>query len=249
MSKIVSRTLAFFELFASEKRPLSLTDMTRLLDIPLSSCHDVLRALESHGYLYETSPRAGYYPTRRLLEVAQVISANDSLLQRTEFVLQNIRDELQETVTLAKASANHVIYLQVLEPEHPIRFSVRVGDEIRSLYATSAGKAFLASLPSAELNDVLKNSNLVRHTRNTICSKAKLLADIELGKAQGWFLNNEESIDGVTTLSSSFSWGNACHIITVAGVASRMQGKLELASRLLIKACDSLNDKPSSASM
>src|SRR5450830_1169353 len=123
MSKIVERTLAVFELFATEKKPLSLTDMTRLLEIPLSSCHDVLRALEARGYIYETAPRAGYYPTRRLLEVAQVISANDSLLQRTEFLLQSIRDELQETVTLAKASSNHVIYLQVLEPENPIRFS------------------------------------------------------------------------------------------------------------------------------
>jgi len=244
MSKIVERTLAVFELFATEKKPLSLTDMTRLLEIPLSSCHDVLRALEAQGYLYETAPRAGYYPTRRLLEVAQAISSHDSLLQRTEFLLQSIRDELQETVTLAKASGNRVIYLQVLEPENPIRFSVRVGAEIRSLYATSAGKAFLASLPASELNDVLKNANLARHTRNTICSKAKLLADIELGKTQGWFLNNEESIDGVTTLSSGFSWGNACYIITVAGITSRMQEKLELAARLITKTCGALSDTP-----
>jgi IclR family acetate operon transcriptional repressor len=37
MSKIVERTLDVFEMFAAEKRPLSLTDMARLLDIPISS--------------------------------------------------------------------------------------------------------------------------------------------------------------------------------------------------------------------
>jgi len=47
MSKIVERTLDVFEMFAAEKRPLSLTDMARLLDIPISSCHDVLQALLS----------------------------------------------------------------------------------------------------------------------------------------------------------------------------------------------------------
>lgn len=244
MSKIVERTLAVFELFAAEKKPLSLSELARLLEIPPSSCHDVLRALEARGYLYETAPRAGYYPTRRLLEVAQIISAHDSLLQRTEFLLQSIRDELQETVTLAKASGSHVRYLQVLEPENPIRFSVRVGAEIRSLFATSAGKAFLASLPESELNELLKSATLVRHTSNTICTKSKLLADIALGKTQGWFINNEESIDGVTTISSSFNWGNACHIITVAGITSRMQPKLGLAARLIKKTCDVLIDSP-----
>ena len=46
MSKIVDRTLDFLELFAKEKRPLSLSDISRLLSIPVSSCHDVLQALQ-----------------------------------------------------------------------------------------------------------------------------------------------------------------------------------------------------------
>ena len=42
MSKIVDRTLDLLELFAKEKRPLSLSDIARLLRIPVSSCHDVI---------------------------------------------------------------------------------------------------------------------------------------------------------------------------------------------------------------
>ena len=63
MSKIVDRTLDFLELFAKERRPLSLSDIARLLRIPISSCHDVIQAMQSRGYLYEIAPRAGYYPT------------------------------------------------------------------------------------------------------------------------------------------------------------------------------------------
>ncbi len=66
MSKIVDRTLDLLELFAEEKRPLSLSDIARLLKIPISSCHDVLQAMQARGYLYELAPRAGYYPTLRL---------------------------------------------------------------------------------------------------------------------------------------------------------------------------------------
>ena len=70
MSKIVYRTLDVFEVFAQQKRPLSLTELVRQLDIPVSSCHDVVRALEERGYLYEVRPRGGYYPTSRLFELS-----------------------------------------------------------------------------------------------------------------------------------------------------------------------------------
>ena len=63
MSKIVDRTLDFIELFARERKPLSLSEISRSLAIPVSSCHDVLQALRARGYIYEVGPRAGFYPT------------------------------------------------------------------------------------------------------------------------------------------------------------------------------------------
>ena len=60
MSKIVDRTLDFLEIFADQKRPLSLSEISRLLHIPASSCHDVVQALQKRGYIYELGPRGGY---------------------------------------------------------------------------------------------------------------------------------------------------------------------------------------------
>ena len=88
MSKIVDRTLDFIELFATERRPLSLSDISRLLKIPFSSCHDVLKALQARGYVYEIGPRAGFYPTVRLLNLAKTISDHDPILLRAEVLLR-----------------------------------------------------------------------------------------------------------------------------------------------------------------
>ena len=44
------------------------------LKISVSSCHDVLQALQARGYLYEVAPRAGYYPTLRLQSLSKVIA-------------------------------------------------------------------------------------------------------------------------------------------------------------------------------
>jgi DNA-binding IclR family transcriptional regulator len=242
MSKIVERTLDFIELFAAEKRPLSLTDLTRLLQIPPSSCHDVIRAMASRGYLYETAPRAGYYPTRRLYDLAAIIAANDTVVERARPVAEKISSQLGETVTLSKSTNAQIIYLLVVEPADPVRFSVAAGAEVLSVHATSAGKAFLGSLSAEAYAAVLRDATLRRYTKRTIVSKAKLTADIELSRSRGWFLNDEESRDGVVTVSVPFARSRATHFLTVAGPANRMAGKLTRATTQLLAAARELGD-------
>ncbi len=240
MSKIVDRTLDFIELFAAEKRPLSLSDISRLLRIPFSSCHDVLKALQARGYLYEIGPRAGFYPTVRLLELARSISDHDPILLRAEMLLRKVRDRIDESVSLAKAHENTASYLLVLAPSHPLRFLVEVGTSVRSLHATSAGKAYLGSLTPERFDAFLKTAKLAPLTAKTIRTKAALRADIEQSKKRRFFLNQEESFEDATTVSSFFRWNGSDYIVTIAGPSSRMKPKLDQAARLVVETCAEL---------
>jgi DNA-binding IclR family transcriptional regulator len=242
MSKIVERTLDFIELFATERRPLSLSDISRLLGIPASSCHDVLRALQARGYIYEIGPRAGFYPTVRLLDLAKTIAQHDPILLRAEVLLRKVRDTIDESVSLAKVGKTNATYLLVFEPNHALRFMVHVGTEVRSLHATSAGKAYLGSLSAEKFEDYLKNAKLVPMTANTIRSKSALREDIENSKRRGYFLNREESVEEATTVSSLFRWNGADYIVTIAGPTSRMAGKLDQAAKLAKEACQTLGE-------
>jgi DNA-binding IclR family transcriptional regulator len=237
MSKIVERTLDFLELFADQKRPLSLSEIARLLEIPASSCHDVLQALLDRGYIYEIAPRGGYYPTQRMYEVARTIAEHDPVVQRADSLLRALRDTLDESVLLAKVSDLQATYLLVFEPSHPLRFQARVGDNISSLHATSAGKALLGGLSELALAGFLKSATLTRMTSHTITAKAALRADIAAGNQRGWFINREESQDGVTTMSARFSWISAQYIVTIAGPSMRMKPKLEKSAELLQNVC------------
>jgi DNA-binding IclR family transcriptional regulator len=240
MSKIVERTLDLLELFAEEKRPLSLSDIARLLKIPVSSCHDVLQAMQSRGYLYELAPRAGYYPTLRLQKLGQEIGDHDPVVARADLLLRSLRDTLDESVLLAKVSGMQATYLLVFEPTHPLRFLMKVGDPVRSLYATSGGKALLGSLDERALGVYLRTANLAPMTARTITAKPALREDIELGRRRGWYVNDGESQDGVTTLSAPFRWNNAVYIVTVAGPSARIAPRLEQASGLITNVCQML---------
>lgn len=227
MSKIVKRTLDFFELFAEHKRPLSLSEISKLLGIPVSSCHDVLRALEDEGYIYEIEPRAGYYPTQRLSSLAMVIAEHDPVFIRAEALLRGLRDALDESVSLARIKGTQATYLMVFEPSHSLRFLVKVGENIRSLYATSAGKAVLGSLDDAALRRTLDKLDLVPLTPHTITDREKLLREVRESEARGWFLNREESVPSTTTISVRFRWNRTEFIVTVAGPGFRVEPKLD----------------------
>ncbi|MGD0720089.1 MAG: IclR family transcriptional regulator [Roseiarcus sp.] len=233
MSKIVARTLDLLELFGREKRPLSLSDIARLLSIPVSSCFDVLQALQTRGYIYELAPRAGYYPTLRLQQLGKEISDNDPVVSRAELLLRSMRDTLDESVLLAKVGGLQATYLLAFESAHPLRFQAKIGDRVRSLHATSGGKALLASLDDQSLAAYLKTARLEALTDRTITSKPALQAEIEAGRARGWFANRGESLDEVTTISASFRWNASVYIVTVAGPSSRLDRKFDQAAAMI----------------
>jgi DNA-binding IclR family transcriptional regulator len=242
MSKIVARTLDVFELFADEKRSLSLTEMSRILKIPVSSCHDVLQALTGKGYVYETAPRLGFYPTRKLHDIATTIAAHDSLLPRAIPMLGAVMDSLQETVCLAKVNQMSATYLYVAEPPHPLRVSVAVGSQIRSIFATSAGKAILGALAENEFEAFMKSAKLKRLTPHTILSKVKFAEEIRVSRDRGWYINREESLLGVLTLSAHFYWNEVLYILTIAGPSDRMTKKHSAAVAAMTRTCLALSE-------
>ena len=240
MSKIVMRTLEFFELFAEQKRPLVLSEISKLLDIPVSSCHDVLKTLLEVGYIYELEPRAGFYPTLKFWQLASRIVEHDPVILRAEFLIRELRDEFDESASLAKIGGASATYLVVFEPSQALRFAVRVGDKIRALHATSAGKAVLGSLTATEREKAYRGIRFDQLTEKTITSLERLRRDIDEGIERGWFINREESIPGVITVSSSCTWDRTKYIITMAGPTFRMEPKLDQVVVRLLEKCRAL---------
>jgi DNA-binding IclR family transcriptional regulator len=124
---------------------------------------------------------------------------------------------------------------------------VKVGDNVRSLHATSAGKALLAGMDERAFEAAIKGVTLTPLTKLSITSKAALRADVEKGRERGWYLNQGESLEGVTTLSARFRWNAVTYIVTIAGPSSRIDDRLEHAASLLTNVCVLLEMKPGTA--
>jgi DNA-binding IclR family transcriptional regulator len=244
MSKIVERTLDFLELFVEQKRPLSLSDISRLLKIPVSSCHDVLQSLQARGFMYEVSPRGGFYPTLRMYEAGKTIAENDPVLLRADHLLRDLRDRFDESVLLAKVSGVKGTYLLSFETTHALRLKLKVGDNVTSLHAASAGKAILGSLDDEALETALAAIEYTAFTKNTVPNKDRLRQLIREGQAKGVYINIDESMEDLTTISAPFHWQRSLYIVTMVLPTSRLQNRLPDICAKMLAACRKLEMKP-----
>jgi DNA-binding IclR family transcriptional regulator len=94
------------------------------------------------------------------------------------------------------------------------------------------------------LEAYLNGVELTPFTPKTVSSTSALRAEILAGRERGWFLNDEQSLEGVITLSAPFAWSTAVYIVTIAGPKNRLEPKLDQAAQQLLAACRSLEMRP-----
>jgi len=238
--KTALRVIEIIETYARERRALPLSELARLLGVPVSSCLALIRTLVDLGYLYETGRRQGYYPTGRLLAMAQRIAAADPVLDRVYPTLVELREATQETIVFAKlAHDGQVVYLEVLDSPHTIRYAPVAG-EFREAHANSLGKALLSMLEPSARHDLLSRSTLTRHNDRTLTSLEAIDADLALSQQRGWYMNLGESIPDVCALAWPVRLSGEAYAISVGGPIYRLEPRQEECARVLRAACSGL---------
>ncbi|HEY8351773.1 MAG TPA: IclR family transcriptional regulator [Sphingomonadales bacterium] len=233
------RVLSILEIFAREKRPLSLKELSDYCRIPPSTCHALVHTLVNLSYLYQPGRQKNFYPTRRLLDIATVITQHDPVLERMEPVMEDIREETRETVILGKRYKDQVLYLQVLEGPQSIRYSARAGD-MKPLPSTSIGKVMLGALKPEKLRVWLEEHPIARMTDNTITSYARLIENLtETGK-HGYYVTRGENVADVTAIAVPVTVNNDLYGIAVAGPSHRMDANFDHCLAALRRAQDRL---------
>ena len=232
----VDRVFDIFEAFRTSRRPLSLTDLAEAADMPKSTCHAIVNTLTARGYLYTFSHPRALYPTRRMLDVARDIQDSDPFLERATPLLEDLRDATSETVILGKRQGDAVVYLQVLEGLHPIRYSARPGD-IKPLHASAIGKALLGALKEPALRDWAQGRALPRITADTVTDPAQLVAEVLQSRQAGYFQTRGENVSDVWAVAAFLYAGRETLAVAVAGPRHRMEGSERACASQLVAAC------------
>lgn len=217
-----SRAMSVFEIFAREKRELSNSEITRMLQVADSSCSDMLYTLQQCGYLVRTLQSRRFYPTRRLYEIAGEISANDPLASIGQEAVDELAEKTGESVFFGIEFRSAVKIIAARQSRLPLRYVLDVGERI-ALHASALGKAILGQLSPEEAADRLKGMRLTAVTAKTITNPVQLLADLKQGRRRGWFEARSEGAEDVTALAVTASLAGQIVGISLAGPAARIE--------------------------
>lgn len=232
----VERVLDVFEAFQRIKKPLSLTGVAEITGIPKSSCHAIVGTLIARGYLYSLSRPRALYPTRRLFDVAREVQANDPFVDHVTPLLESLRDTSRETVILGKRQGEAVIYLQVFESPHSIRYSSQPG-QFKPLHSSAIGKALLGSLRESDLRAQLVGRDFARVTLSTLTDADALIADVLEGRKRGYFVTRGENVPDVWGVSAFLSAYSETLAVAIAGPRHRMEHNVLEHAQLLLATC------------
>ncbi len=219
-----ARTMTLLEVFAREKRELSNSDLARLMDLPESSCSDLLHTLHELGYLLRTARSRRFYPTARLLAVAREISASDPLYAMGAEACELLRDKTGETGLCGRLENGVVKVLAFTEGRHPLRYMQNVGDKL-ALHVSALGKAVLALGTPEEAARQLRLKPLRPLASGTITDLAALEAQVAQAREQGWIWVENEGSDGLSALAVAGLAGGEPLAISVAGPTDRMRAQ------------------------
>lgn len=235
----IARVIDIYEAFQASQRPLSLTELARAVDMPKSTCHAIVSTLTARGYLYTLCRPRTLYPTRRMFDVMQDIYAKDPFIERATPVLERLRDATRETVILGKRQGDSVIYLQVVEGLHSIRYSAKPG-EFKPLHSSSIGKALLGSLKEPELRSWLNARPLPAITATTKTEHEALLRDVLDSRKLGYFVTRGENVSDVWAVAAFVHVNNETVAVAVAGPQHRLAANVAEVARRVASSCSFL---------
>lgn len=204
----------------------SLTELSQQLGLPKTSLHRLLRTLEQGGYLAHQG--SVYVLASESFRLAALVG---QARRPVEFpacarpVVEWLARETGETVTLNILSEqeNEIIYVDVIESDSPLRFTVRIGNR-RPLFCVAAGKAMLAFSAEEKQIRYIERTEFLAFTPETT-RKEEMPAILREARGRGIAFDRNGIVEGASALASpAFDReGEVFCAIAVAGPTERIE--------------------------
>jgi len=230
--RAVERALKILSLL-SDGKTHSLTDLGKGISVNCSTTYRILSTLFNNKFVEKDSKNTGYKLGLTCIELARAYQVSSDIRKVAIPILEDLRDEIKETVHLAVLDKMEVVYIEKLHGLHAIGIMhSQVGGRAPA-YCTGLGKILLAYLDYQIIRDYYLKNGLHRYTDNTITNVDDLLFHLRMVKNKGYALDTgEHELDVRCVAVPIFSMGGkVIAAISVSGPSGRMdnpQTRVEL---------------------
>lgn len=198
----VDRTVAVIEAVLGTP-DANLAELARSTGLSEPTMLRYLGALRKHRIVVRDEKNGTYRLGVRMNEWGRAAPAEMDPRAVASRPLAVLSGELGETVELTGLEGRRLVVLAANPGMHAVSKITHVG-EVELWHSTSVGKAILAQSDPAFIDAVLSEIELPRLTPHTISSLYELRRDLEVTKARGFAVDNEESEVGLRCVGVAF---------------------------------------------
>lgn len=222
--KSVTKSLRIVEAL-KELDGAELTELTDYLGWPKSTVHVHLQTLYDNKFIVKENGE--YVLGLKFLDLGEYVRNRKELYSIVEPKLQELADETGERIHFVVRDHNDCVFVRITGGEHSVNTGSRLGLRRENLHATAAGKAMLASMPEAEVQEILDEEGLPAITPNTITDEAELLDALDDIRDRGIAFNDEEHIEGLRGVGTAIEDpdGNLVGAISLGAPVHRMRAE------------------------
>ena len=158
MIQVINRALNILELIAKNpEREIRLSEIADTLELNHSTCANILKTLTNRDYVEQTAVKGGYKLGPMAFYVTNPNFYNMELLNAAKRPMENLIEEINETVILSVIKNYKRILLKEIPCSHEIQ--VRTTNE-SSVYKASTGRLILSYYSPKELEDFISKVGL-----------------------------------------------------------------------------------------
>ncbi len=219
--------------------PLRFSELSVITGLPKGTLHRILAALIEYRLIRFDDSGQTYRLGTRLFELAHKVWEDFDIRGAAEPELVRLAYEAEETSRLAVLEGSEVVYIEQKESPNAIALRYSVGTR-GPAYCSGTGKAILAFLEPAKQAEVLRRIDYRQLTPNSLTDAAALKAQLDLGKARGYLIDDEEQVVGVRSVAAPIldARNRPIAAMSISGPAYRLDlEKIHILGRDLIEAC------------
>jgi DNA-binding IclR family transcriptional regulator len=196
----VMLTLRILESLVASPDEKGVTQLARELGSTKARIFRHLQTLRNLGYVVQNPRTEKNGVGARLYVLGQLAGERFSIVAAVRPAMEQLRDRAQQTTVLSTILDGKLTILSHLKGANPIEIGLRLGWSF-DMHATAQGRIALAYGPPEAVDAFLKRK-LTAHTPHTMTDPARIRAELETIRRQGWATAPEESLIGINALGA-----------------------------------------------
>lgn len=194
----LEKGLRVIRTFGNGEARMTLSQVAKSADLPRAGARRLLLTLHSLGYVSTDGKHFELAP--KVLELGFSYLASQHWLTVASPILERLRDELDEAVSITTLEGTEVVYVARFPVDRVMTMAMDIGSR-KPAYCTAMGRVLLSTLPDTKVREILSESDMVSLTSSTLHGLNEVSDAVSLVRDQGYCIIDRELEDSLIAIS------------------------------------------------